>query len=152
MRLEIIQSGTKIQINGVVFPFDDKILIIDDMSIITPKIYGLVEFERLLEGYVTKSQLTLFLKFLLDNSQVGIKELQDHIEVDRAKILHMIKVGYDTGLMVKKGQWRLVVEIRESVGRYLKNLLPKPEDEETMFENLHKVEEIKDTVKEKRRK
>lgn len=136
MRIEIVQSGNLIQVNGHTFHFEDRTLIIEDISTLAPKIHGLSDFDRLLDSVISKTKRIAFLKYLYDNSQAGVKELQDHINVDRSIILYVIKIGYETGLIVKKGQWRLIAEKRDAIGKYLDIEIPKPEDETTILDEI----------------
>jgi hypothetical protein len=134
MRLEIVSMGKKIQVNGKTFDFSDGILIIEDLVLEIPKIQGIVEFNRLLDGSISEGERVIFLKYLFDNSQAGIKELKENTGLSDYTISELIKVGYSTGLIIKKGQWKLVPEKRDAIGKYVSDVLPKDETQNESVE------------------
>jgi hypothetical protein len=150
-RLEIIVMGNKIHLNGKVFEMNDGVLIIEDMTELLPTTYGLMEFERLTTGLIEKQKRLSLLKYLYDNSQAGVKEIQNLLGLNPNVTAKIITIGYETGVFVKKGQWRLVSDIRESVAKYLETMLPKVV-EESVSTNMEDFREDTQVKQKPRRK
>lgn len=154
MRLEIVLSGDTLMINEMSFPFKDKTLTIEDATILTSKTKGISEFDRLIDGILTEQQKLTLLQYLYDNSQVGVKELQTLLDTTKEKIDRVLFIAYDTGIIFKKGQWRLRPDKRNAIGAFIKSKSGESvgnDSFDVIDEPIPYMEEIKHAVTKKKK-